>query len=73
MTVAGYVHDVGPNVTRFKKGDRVLSTSAMVLYNDPRYGAFQKYTLTSEDMTSHVYDQISFPRIPRHLNLQRLI
>lgn len=52
--VAGYVHDVGPGVTRFKKGDRVLSVSAAAVRNDHRFGAHQRFTLSTELLTAHV-------------------
>jgi NADPH:quinone reductase-like Zn-dependent oxidoreductase len=52
--LAGYVHEVGKGVTRFKKGDRVLSMSAQALRNDHRFGSHQKYTLSVEAFTSHV-------------------
>jgi NADPH:quinone reductase-like Zn-dependent oxidoreductase len=52
--VAGYVHEVGEGVKRFKKGDRVLSMSALALRNDHRFGAHQRYTLSVEHFTVHV-------------------
>jgi len=52
--VAGYVSTIGEGVTRFKKGDRVLSMSAVALHNDHRFGAHQKYTLSVETLTAHV-------------------
>jgi NADPH:quinone reductase-like Zn-dependent oxidoreductase len=52
--VVGYVHEVGEGVTRFKKGDRVLSMSAVALRNDHRFGAHQRYTLSVETLTAHV-------------------
>lgn len=53
-SVAGYVLKVGSEVTRFKKGDRVLSNSASMLRNSPRYGVYQRFTLSSQELTSHV-------------------
>jgi NADPH:quinone reductase-like Zn-dependent oxidoreductase len=51
---AGYVHEVGEGVTRFKKGDGVLSMSALALRNDHRFGAHQRYALSVEALTAHV-------------------
>jgi NADPH:quinone reductase-like Zn-dependent oxidoreductase len=50
----GIVHDAGKEVTRFKKGDKVLSITALALRNDHRYGAHQKYSLSSAATTSKV-------------------
>jgi threonine dehydrogenase-like Zn-dependent dehydrogenase len=52
--VVGRVYEVGEGVTRFKKGDRVLSMSALALRNDHRFGAHQRYTLSVEALTAHV-------------------
>jgi len=60
MSIAGYVHEIGENVTRFKKGDRVLSISAMALVNDSKYGAHQRYTLSSEALTAQLPDGVGF-------------
>ena len=54
MTIAGIVHEVGLDVVRFKKGDRILTSTAMILRDDWRYGAFQKFSLTKQEMTAHV-------------------
>ncbi|KAH9204070.1 chaperonin 10-like protein [Leptodontidium sp. 2 PMI_412] len=51
---AGYVYDVGPDVTRFQKGDRVLSMSGFAVRGDNRYGAHQRFVLTSEMHTAHI-------------------
>jgi NADPH:quinone reductase-like Zn-dependent oxidoreductase len=50
--VSGYVHEVGSQVTRFKKGDRVLSVSAFAVRNDYRFGTHQRYTLSTESLTA---------------------
>ncbi|KAH6670658.1 chaperonin 10-like protein [Halenospora varia] len=52
--VAGFVHDIGKGVTRFKKGDRVLSMSAQAVRNDHRFGAHQRFTLSIETFTVHI-------------------
>jgi NADPH:quinone reductase-like Zn-dependent oxidoreductase len=49
--VAGYVHEVGEGVKRFKKGDRVMSMSALALRNDHRFGTHQIYTPSVEHFT----------------------
>jgi NADPH:quinone reductase-like Zn-dependent oxidoreductase len=48
MTVcfAGTVVKIGPGVTRFQVGDRVVTNSAGTLRNDARFGALQRYALT---------------------------
>jgi NADPH:quinone reductase-like Zn-dependent oxidoreductase len=51
---AGTIHSLGPNTTRFKVGERVLSMSALALRNDHRFGGHQKYTLSTEMLTAHV-------------------
>ena len=47
---------MGEGVTRFKKGDRVLSMSSVALRNDHRFGAHQRYTLSVEKLTANVCD-----------------
>ncbi|KFZ25518.1 hypothetical protein V502_00010 [Pseudogymnoascus sp. VKM F-4520 (FW-2644)] len=54
--VSGYVHEVGEGITRFKRGDRVLSMSALALRNDHNFGAHQRYTLSMETLTAHIGD-----------------
>jgi len=51
---AGTIYSLGPNTTRFKVGERVLSMSALALRNDHRFGGHQKYTLSTEMLTAHV-------------------
>ncbi|KAH7395539.1 putative alcohol dehydrogenase [Cadophora sp. MPI-SDFR-AT-0126] len=58
---AGIVHSVGPQVTRFQPGDRVLSVTCYSLLNDHRYGAYQHFVLSSEAMTSIIPDSLAFP------------
>lgn len=53
-SVAGFVHEVGPRATRFKKRDRVLILTAFIVKNDTRFGAQQKFSLTPEALTSKV-------------------
>ncbi|KAG4413771.1 hypothetical protein IFR04_013082 [Cadophora malorum] len=58
---AGIIHSVGAAVTRFKPGDRVLSVTCFSLMNDHRYGAYQRFVLSNEGMTSHIPDSLPFP------------
>jgi NADPH:quinone reductase-like Zn-dependent oxidoreductase len=60
--VAGEVVGVGPGVTRFKIGDRVLGQARGVLKtrNVSSEGAFQAYTVLLPDLTSQIPDSLSF-------------
>ncbi|KAJ5628447.1 Polyketide synthaseenoylreductase [Penicillium lividum] len=60
--LAGEVVEVGPGVTRFKPGDRVLGH---VLSMDPTVnknseGAFQEYTVVRANMASPIPDNLSY-------------
>ncbi|PMD52739.1 GroES-like protein [Hyaloscypha bicolor E] len=57
---AGTIHSLGPNTTRFKVGERVLSMSALALRNDHRFGGHQKYTLSTEMLTAHIGPDVGF-------------
>jgi NADPH:quinone reductase-like Zn-dependent oxidoreductase len=61
---AGTVVKIGPGVTRFQVGDRVVTNSAGTLRNDARFGALQRYALTTQQLTAKV-----LPPIPPPLNL----
>jgi NADPH:quinone reductase-like Zn-dependent oxidoreductase len=52
--LAGEVVEVGPGVTRFKPGDRVLGHAVGVErdHNNPAEGAFQDYTVLQANMAS---------------------
>jgi len=54
---AGTVEEVGEGVTKFKKGDRVLQQCA---FGDNRFAGFQQYSLTYEDTTAKIPDNITF-------------
>ncbi|OCL03635.1 oxidoreductase [Glonium stellatum] len=60
--VAGEVVEVGPGVTHFKIGDRVVSHAASICkdYNNSAYGAFQTYTILLAHMTSHIPSTMSY-------------
>ena len=58
--VAGTVVAVGPSVTHFAPGDRVIGFSA-VMYNDnPDHGAWQTYTLLRELAASKLPPNLTF-------------
>ncbi|KAL9061278.1 MAG: hypothetical protein Q9162_000152 [Coniocarpon cinnabarinum] len=58
--VAGVVAAVGPGVTRFKKGDRVLGHAVSMLSQTPRHGAFQNYTCVPDNMASPIPHNLDF-------------
>jgi NADPH:quinone reductase-like Zn-dependent oxidoreductase len=45
---------VGPDVTRFEIGDRVVALAAAYATLDSRYGAFQEYTIVRADLASKI-------------------
>jgi NADPH:quinone reductase-like Zn-dependent oxidoreductase len=60
--LAGEVAEVGPGVTRFKVGDRVLAFAAggNENRNRPAEGAFQTYVVVLAHMASPIPDTLSF-------------
>ncbi|MCJ1278136.1 hypothetical protein MMC21_005951 [Puttea exsequens] len=62
IDLAGEVVEVGSGVTRFKVGDRVLGNAigADEHYNSSAQGAFQKYTVLLEHMTSPIPASMSY-------------
>ena len=62
IDTAGEVVEVGPGVTRFKVGDRVLghANGADEKYNSPAHGAFQKYTVLLVNAASPIPSAMSY-------------
>ncbi|KAF5543557.1 oxidoreductase [Fusarium phyllophilum] len=58
--LSGVVVSVGPDVTRFKPGDRVIGFALGVIDENINKAAFQTYTLVDEVATTHLPDNISF-------------
>ncbi|KAJ8115589.1 hypothetical protein OPT61_g2797 [Boeremia exigua] len=58
--VAGEVHEVGPDVERFRVGDRVIGTSISMWTGRPQDGAFQLYTVLLVDKAAHLPSSIPF-------------
>ncbi|KAI0115660.1 GroES-like protein [Nemania sp. FL0031] len=57
LDVAGTIVSVGPGVTAFKPGDRVL---AFTLEFSSRNGAFQNYAIASASAVSRIPESVSF-------------
>lgn len=60
--VAGEVIAVGSQVTRFKKGDRVLGNAAGFESKKVEEMGFQAYTILDNNLASEIPDSISFER-----------
>ncbi|KAK9238612.1 chaperonin 10-like protein [Lipomyces kononenkoae] len=58
--VAGEVSEVGPDVQRFKKGDRVIGHAINLVTGRPQDGAFALYTAVPADKAAVLPDTISF-------------
>ena len=54
VSFSGVVVKVGTEVSRFKEGDRIVTNSAGSIRNDPRFEAYQKYAVTTQEMTAKV-------------------
>lgn len=60
--IAGEIVEVGPGVTRFKAGDRVVAHAVGTgqKYNTSTKSAFQNYTVSLVQMTSPIPDTMSY-------------
>jgi NADPH:quinone reductase-like Zn-dependent oxidoreductase len=58
--VAGIVADVGPDVTKFQKGDRVVVTTEFLEPTKHIDGAFQTHSIHTEDYASKIPENVSF-------------
>lgn len=58
--VAGVVEAVGPNVTRFKEGDRVLGHAAGTATGSVAENGFQNFTVLRTNLVCEIPDGISF-------------
>ncbi|KAM0126933.1 hypothetical protein ACHAO1_009794 [Botrytis cinerea] len=60
--ISGEVVEIGPEVTRFKVGDRVVGTAMGLTEssNTPTESAFQLYTVLLDNMTSHIPRTLSY-------------
>ncbi|KAF2174057.1 hypothetical protein M409DRAFT_62221 [Zasmidium cellare ATCC 36951] len=57
--VAGVVHAVGENVSRFEKGDRVVAHCVCLATNKPEDGGFQLFSRAPASLTAKVPDNLS--------------
>jgi NADPH:quinone reductase-like Zn-dependent oxidoreductase len=58
--IAGEVVAVGPNVTRWKEGDRIIG-HGLILWNlKPEGAAFQNYTIVATNMASEIPANVAF-------------
>ncbi|KAJ1709100.1 putative alcohol dehydrogenase [Aspergillus flavus AF70] len=58
--VAGTVHEVGSSVTRFKKGDRVVSDTPVYQVKQSKYGGWQKFVVSREATTAKIPTSTTF-------------
>ncbi|KAL4988014.1 chaperonin 10-like protein [Aspergillus falconensis] len=58
--VAGTVHEAGPDVQRFKQGDRVIGHAINLVTGRPQDGAYALYTVIPANKAAILPDAISF-------------
>ncbi|KAM0271441.1 hypothetical protein ACHAQH_009061 [Verticillium albo-atrum] len=58
--VAGEAHEVGPDVTRFKPGDRVTPHTINLVTGKPRDAAFAHYCVAPATKAAHIPASVSF-------------
>lgn len=58
--VAGDVIEIGPGVSRFQVGDRVVGQSIGCWINAPTKGGFQHHTVLDEGLAAHVPDAMPY-------------
>ncbi|KAJ5768162.1 hypothetical protein N7533_000745 [Penicillium manginii] len=57
---AGIVEDIGPGVTRYRKGQRVIAHCNSLMTQDPANAAFQLYTVVTEALVAELPDGLTF-------------
>ncbi|KAF2675152.1 zinc-binding oxidoreductase CipB [Microthyrium microscopicum] len=58
--IAGEIVEVGPEVTDFKKGDRVISHAINLVTGSPSHGAFQQYVIGQGNVTAIIPDNLAY-------------
>ncbi|KAI4238303.1 MAG: hypothetical protein LQ349_001199 [Xanthoria aureola] len=58
--LSGTIESIGPEVKRFKKGDRVTGFADVIVNQNLDHGAFQQYTLLNDNVTAKIPDSMSF-------------
>lgn len=62
VDIAGEVIQVGSNVQRLKKGDRVIGTAGGMMRGNNAEGGFQEYVVLNENVTSVIPDSMAFEK-----------